>query len=87
MYKVLVKVLANRLKLEINKVISEIQSAFIKGRQILHGIVIANEVVDNAKKFNKELIFFKVNFEKTYDSVEWEYLDSVMAKMGFSTKW
>jgi hypothetical protein len=87
MYKVLVKVLANRLKLEINKVILEIQSAFIKGRQILHGIVIANEVVDNAKKFNKELIFFKVNFEKTYDSVEWEYLDSVMAKMGFSTKW
>jgi hypothetical protein len=53
----------------------------------LDGILIANEVVDDAKKRKKEMLMFKVDFEKAYDSVEWGYLDSVMAKMGFSTKW
>ncbi|GAU20900.1 hypothetical protein TSUD_120920 [Trifolium subterraneum] len=86
MYKILAKVLANRLKLVMDTVISESQFAFVKGRQIMDGILIANEVVDDAKKLKKELTLFKVDFEKTYDSVEWEYLNSVMAKMGFSVK-
>ncbi|MCI37711.1 RNA-directed DNA polymerase (Reverse transcriptase), partial [Trifolium medium] len=69
------------------KVISETQSAFVKGRQILDGILIANEVVDDVKKRKKELLIFKVDFEKACDLIEWEYLDSVMGKMGFSNKW
>ena len=30
---------------------------------------------------------FKVDFEKTYDSVDWKYLDDVMGKMAFPTLW
>ncbi|XP_024632905.1 uncharacterized protein [Medicago truncatula] len=45
---------------------------------ILDGILIENEVVDEARKFKKELMLFKVDFEKAYDSVDWGYLDSVM---------
>ncbi|GAU25950.1 hypothetical protein TSUD_16880 [Trifolium subterraneum] len=63
------------------------QSAFIKGRQILDGILIANEIVDDAKRDNKELLMFKVDFEKAYDSVEWDYLDEVLCKMNFPCKW
>ncbi|MCI40326.1 cysteine-rich receptor-like protein kinase, partial [Trifolium medium] len=37
---------------------------------ILDGILIANEVVDEAQKFKKDLMFFKVDFEKAYDSVD-----------------
>ncbi|PNY15230.1 cysteine-rich receptor-like protein kinase [Trifolium pratense] len=62
------------------------QSAFVKGRQILDGILIANDTVDEAKK-KKELILFKVDFEKTYDLVEWSYLFSIMSKMIFPCKW
>nr|ABN08584.1 RNA-directed DNA polymerase (Reverse transcriptase) [Medicago truncatula] len=64
--------------------------AFIKGRQILDGILLANEVVDEARKLKKELLLFKVDFGKPYDSVDWCYLDAVMLKMGFlalSQKW
>ncbi|MCH97122.1 cytochrome P450, partial [Trifolium medium] len=71
----------------ISKVISNTQFAFVEGRQILDGNLIANEVVDDAKKRKKELLLFKVDFEKAYDSVEWGYLDSVMGNMGFSDKW
>jgi hypothetical protein len=59
MYKVLAKVLVNRLKSVINKVISDTQSAFVEGRQILDDIVIANEVVNNAKKRKKELLILR----------------------------
>lgn len=46
MYKILAKVLANRLRL----VISQTQTTFVKYRQILDGVLIANEVVDEASK-------------------------------------
>ncbi|MCI69324.1 cysteine-rich receptor-like protein kinase, partial [Trifolium medium] len=39
-------------------------------RQILDGILIANEVVDEALKYKKDLMLFKVDFEKAYDSVD-----------------
>ncbi|CAJ2670980.1 unnamed protein product [Trifolium pratense] len=87
LYKILAKVLANRLRLVIGSVISESQSAFVENRQILDGILIANEAVDEARRSKKELMLFKVDFEKAYDSVDWGYLDDVMGRMAFPTLW
>jgi hypothetical protein len=78
LYKVLAKVLANRLRLVIGSVVSDSQSSFVKGKQILDGILIANEVVDEARRSGKELMLFNVDFEKAYDSVDLKYLDAVM---------
>jgi len=71
----------------LRKVVGNVVSAFIKGKQILDGILIANELVDDTKKDRKELLLFKVDFEKAYDSVDWGYLDEVMAKMNFPRLW
>ena len=79
--------MANRLRLVVGKVVSETQTAFVKDRKILDGVLIANEVVDVASKSKKELLLFKVDFEKAYDSVDWDYLDSVMGKMAFPVLW
>ena len=87
LYKVLAKVLANRLRLVVASVVSKSRSAFVKGKQILDDILIANEAVDEAKRLNKELLLFKVNFKKAYDSVDLRYLDAVMANMNFPTIW
>jgi len=87
MYKVLVKVLANRLRNVIGSVVLDTQSTFVKGKQILDGVLIANEVVDEAKSVNKELLMFKVDFENGYDSVDLKYLDLVMGHMNFPTLW
>jgi len=87
LYKILAKILANRLRQVIVSVVSEVQYAFVKNRQILDGILIANKVVDEARKLNKELLMFKVDFEKAYDSVEWGYLDEVMVSKSFPTLW
>jgi hypothetical protein len=87
MYKVLAKVLVNRLRCVLSSVISDSQSAFVKGKQILDGILIANAAVDEAMRHKKELLLFKVDFKKAYDSVDLNYLDSVMRNMNFPTLW
>jgi len=48
LYKILAKVLANRLRVVVRKVVSETQKAFVKDRQILDGVRVANKVVDEA---------------------------------------
>lgn len=52
-YKVLSKILVNKLKQVISKVISEIPFVFVKERQIQNGILIANEIVGEAKRKKK----------------------------------
>ncbi|GAU43492.1 hypothetical protein TSUD_92030 [Trifolium subterraneum] len=69
------------------KLISDTQSAFVQGRQILDGVLIANEVIDEAKRLKREAIFLKVDFDKAYDSVDWDFLDFVLGKMGFPMRW
>lgn len=71
MYKVLAKLLANWLRRVMDFLISDTQLAFIEGRQILDGVLIANEMIDEAQKCGKKAILFKVDFEKAYDSVKW----------------
>jgi len=83
LYKILSKVLANRLKLVMGRIISNSQTTFVKSRQILDDILIANEVVDETRKNKKELMLFKVDFGKAFDSVDWGYLDTVMKKWRF----
>jgi len=87
LYKVLAKVLAIRLRAVIGLVVSDSQSAFVKGNQILDGIVIANVVVDEVRRRGRELLMFKVYFEKVYDSVDLNYLHAVMAHINFPTFW
>jgi hypothetical protein len=63
LYKNVAKLLAKRLRLVIGSVISETQTAFVRDRQILDGILIANEVVDEAHKSKKLLLLFKADIE------------------------
>lgn len=86
-YKIVAMTLANRLKLVMPDIIDERQSAFITGRHLLHGVLIANEVVDEAKRSQKSCLVFKVDYEKTYDSVSWKFLSHMMSRLGFYSKW
>lgn len=87
LYKIMAKVLVKRLKRVMKFIIHESQMVFIGGRNIVVGVVIANEVVDEAKKKNKPILIFKADFEKAYDSVRWSFLYEVMERMGFCDKW
>lgn len=69
LYKIIAKVLARRLKEVLNGVIDHTQSAFIGGRFLLHGVLVVNEVIDEAKKKKKPCLVFKIDYEKVYDFV------------------
>ena len=87
LYKWLTKVLANRLKLMVGKVVSKAQNAFVEGRQILDAVLVANEVLDLILKSNEGAVMCKFDIEKAYDHVDWSFLLSVMSMMGFGEKW
>ncbi|KAL5191867.1 Transposon TX1 uncharacterized protein [Glycine soja] len=59
-YKIIAKLLANRLSKVMNHLIDERQTAFVKGRQLLHGVLIANEVVEEARRSKRPCRFFSV---------------------------
>ncbi|GKA08346.1 putative RNA-directed DNA polymerase [Tanacetum coccineum] len=86
-YKVIAKILASRLAKVIGSVIRSNQSAFIEGRQILDGCLVANEIIRTASIENTKLLLFKVDFKRAFDSVNWNFLLDVMRQMGFGSKW
>ncbi|GKC19635.1 RNA-directed DNA polymerase, eukaryota, partial [Tanacetum coccineum] len=87
MYKIISKILANRLVVVLGDLVNEIQSAFVADKKILDGPFILNELVQWCKKKKKQSMVFKVDFEKAYDSVRWDHLDDIMRKFGFGEKW
>ncbi|GJY48474.1 RNA-directed DNA polymerase, eukaryota [Tanacetum coccineum] len=69
LYKIITKILMNRLVGVSGDIVSDVQSAFIAERQILDGPFILNEVLQWCKVKKKQALIFKVDFEKAYDSV------------------
>ncbi|GJX96249.1 RNA-directed DNA polymerase, eukaryota, partial [Tanacetum coccineum] len=87
MYKIITKTLANHLSYVIADLVSDVQSAFVSNRQILDGPFILNELLSWCKYKNSKALIFKIDFEKAFDSVRWDYLDVVLNNFGFGSKW
>jgi hypothetical protein len=90
MYKLISKVLANRLKLVLPAIISCPQSAFIPGRLISDNIIVAFETMHamQTRMWSKVgYMGVKLDMSKAYDRVEWMFLEALMLRMGFDVRW
>lgn len=86
-YKLIAKVLANRIHLVVASVVSETQAGFIPGRKVADNIIIAHELVRSySRKHISPRCMIKVDIQKAYDSVDWNFLEQVMSGLGFPTK-
>lgn len=81
------KVLANRLKSALRNIISENQSAFVKGRNINDNIMLVNEVIHAMKVRKIDGLIVKLDFAKAYDSIDWSCLLHVMKCVSLEEKW
>ena len=87
LYKILTKVLANRIKRVLVLIISQSQNAFVEGRQSLDVVLIANEAVNSILTRKEKGILCKLDIEKAYDHIRWDFLLQILGRMGFSSKW
>ncbi|OAY66433.1 LINE-1 retrotransposable element ORF2 protein [Ananas comosus] len=85
--KIVSKVLANRLVVVLNDLISPSQSAFVKGRNITDAYATVSELIGWGCKKGIEGVGIKVDFEKAYDRVHWPFLFSILRWWGFDNKW
>lgn len=86
-YKIVSKVLANKLKKSLSSIINLNQGGFVEGRQILDGIVTTHEVAHSMSKSGRSGILLKLDISKAYNRVSWAFLVEVLRKFGFQEEW
>jgi hypothetical protein len=89
-YKIISKVLANRLKGILHQIITPYQSAFIPRRLISDNILAAYETLHTMQSWlhgKKGYMAIKIDMSKAYDRVKLGFLEAVMGKMGFASEW
>jgi len=87
MYKIIAKLLADRIKKVFSSIVDESQSALLKDRRILDNVHMANKVVEHLRRRGRSGLCLKVDFEKAYDLVRWEFLYDILHRMGFHHRW
>jgi retron-type reverse transcriptase len=85
--KILTKLLANRLRDKIIKLIHKNQYGFIKSRTIQDCLAWCFEYIHQCKQSKRETIILKLDFEKAFDTVEHSTIIDMLQHMGFSGRW
>ena len=88
--RILSKVIANRLKLVLTRVISDAQSTFVPRRIIKNNTTVAHELLHrmrNRRKGKKGQMAIKLDISKAYDHVEWTFLHMIMLNIGLDPRW
>ncbi|CAN1773889.1 LINE-1 retrotransposable element ORF2 protein [Linum perenne] len=85
-YKVISKVMANRLSAVLPFLVSKNQTAFIKGRNIGDGVLLAHELLSTYKAKATPRCAIQIDLQKSFDSVEWSFIIEVMKAMRIPDK-
>ena len=89
-YKLLAKSLANRIKSVMDNLISTDQTGYLPGRYIGENIRTVSDIITYLKQCNKSGIILQIDFEKAFDSVDWNFIDKTLVKFKFGAdfrKW
>ncbi|PNX99600.1 ribonuclease H [Trifolium pratense] len=90
LYKMISKLLANKLKRCLGKCVSEEQPTFLERRSIIDNALVAIEVLHAMKRKTRGWrgdLALKIDISKAYDRVDWGFLRGVLTKLGFDERW
>jgi hypothetical protein len=83
LFKIFTKVLTIRSEAAMLKLINDCQNAFIRGRFITDGVMLLQEILNERKYKKQQGVIRKIDFEKAYDKVNWDFL---FDKVGMGTQ-
>jgi hypothetical protein len=89
-YKIISKIIARRLRPFLSRALSEEQLGFLKGRQILDAVGVAQECIHNIKTKKLKAILLKLDLKKAFDCINWNFLHLILIQSGFgiiTTNW
>ena len=85
-YKILAKLLANRLKPLLGKLISPLQGGFVKGRHILDNVIQVQEAMHSSfNRKKKGMLIIKLDMANAFDRVKLSFLCQILNSFGFSS--
>jgi hypothetical protein len=77
-FKIFTKVMINRMTGIASKLISPSQTTFMPGRNIMKGVVMLHGTIHEIHRKKMSEVILKLDFEKTYDKVNWEFLHQTL---------
>jgi hypothetical protein len=77
-------VVVRRLTPIVEKLISHSQTDFIPGRNIMEGVVMLHETIHELHRTTMNGVILKLDFEKAYDKVNWDFIQQTLRMKGFS---
>jgi len=83
-YKIISKVVANKLKPLLHLLILPEQTGYVEGHQILDGIILSHEVIHSLKILKKPSMILKLDLSKAFDKLCWTYIKHILLAFGFN---
>jgi hypothetical protein len=89
-YRIISKIIADKIKPILSRSLSEEQLGFLQGRQIQDAIDIVHECIHSIKKKKSKSLVLKLDLQKAYDSINWDMLRMILLQIGMGqnmTNW
>lgn len=83
-YKVITKIITNRIKVGLSKHIYMEQFGFLLNKQIHDAVGVAQECLHTIKINNLQALILKMDLVKGYDRVDWNFLRLILLQIGLS---
>lgn len=88
-YKIISKLIVNRMRLILQRIINPFQNAFTHNRSTHVNLLLVQEILNTFRTSKNKTGWcaLKLNMEKAYDRIEWDFLWNVLGKFGFPSVW